>query len=224
MFSGLQDPTGELVMHSMREVPAVWIDRRISDPSTTGLLCHLLARALDEVDYGVALMRAEGRVLHMNDEARRRLRDGHGLYIADSCVCVRHPHAVARFAHALQAAALHGARRLVDIGDGETEDLVALVPMGPQVAGLLLGKASACEELAVAHFASMHALTLAESRVLAALCTGAAPAAIASAQGVKLSTVRTQIGAIREKTGATSITGLVRLIAALPPMVNALHH
>ena len=60
-------------MHVTHEVPAVWIDRRISGPSPTASLCQLLARALDEVDYGVALVRVDGWVLHMNDEARRRL-------------------------------------------------------------------------------------------------------------------------------------------------------
>ncbi|MBL8315150.1 MAG: helix-turn-helix transcriptional regulator, partial [Rubrivivax sp.] len=41
-------------------------------------------------------------------------------------------------------------------------------------------------------------------------------------QGVKLSTVRTQIASVREKTGTPSIGALVRLAAGLPPMVSAL--
>jgi hypothetical protein len=31
----------------------------------------LLARALDEVDFGIALLRADGEVLHLNHRARR---------------------------------------------------------------------------------------------------------------------------------------------------------
>jgi len=50
------------------------------------------------------------------------------------------------------------------------------------------------------------------------------PNGIALEQGVKLSTVRTQIGAIRDKTGADSITELLRFVAALPPMVGALRN
>jgi DNA-binding CsgD family transcriptional regulator len=49
-----------------------------------------------------------------------------------------------------------------------------------------------------------------------------APAEIAHEQGVKISTVRTQISAIRQKTGTSTITALVRLVAGLPPMVGAL--
>ena len=60
--------------------------------------------------------------------------------------------------------------------------------------------------------------------VLAALGMGVAPADIAQEQGVKLSTVRTQIGSIRAKIGVSSITDLVRRVAALPPMVGALRH
>ena len=39
---------------------------------------------------------------------------------------------------------------------------------------------------------------------------------------VAVSTVRTQIGSIRIKTGASSIRELVRQVAVLPPLVGAL--
>jgi DNA-binding CsgD family transcriptional regulator len=71
-------------------------------------------------------------------------------------------------------------------------------------------------------FARSHGLTPAETRVLAALCDGLAPSVIAQAQSVAMSTVRSQIGAIRAKTGAPSIRALVRQIAVLPPLVGAL--
>jgi DNA-binding CsgD family transcriptional regulator len=58
--------------------------------------------------------------------------------------------------------------------------------------------------------------------VLAALCDGTPPRQIASALGVALSTIRSQLGAIRAKTGAASIRTLVRQVAVLPPLVGAL--
>jgi DNA-binding CsgD family transcriptional regulator len=79
-----------------------------------------------------------------------------------------------------------------------------------------------CEDLSLQCFARSHELTAAETRVLAALGRGVAPAEIAREQGVKISTVRTQISAIRQKTGTSTITALVRLVAGLPPMVGAL--
>jgi DNA-binding CsgD family transcriptional regulator len=48
------------------------------------------------------------------------------------------------------------------------------------------------------------------------------PTLIAQTQGVAVSTVRTQIGSIRAKTGAASISALVRQVAVLPPLVGAL--
>jgi DNA-binding CsgD family transcriptional regulator len=65
-------------------------------------------------------------------------------------------------------------------------------------------------------------LTPAETRVLELLCSGVRPTAIARQQNVAVSTVRTQIGSIRAKTGAASISELVRQVAVLPPLVGAL--
>jgi DNA-binding CsgD family transcriptional regulator len=54
------------------------------------------------------------------------------------------------------------------------------------------------------------------------LCAGLDPQEVASQQGVAISTVRSQISSIRSKTGAPSIRELVRQVAVLPPLVNAL--
>jgi len=58
--------------------------------------------------------------------------------------------------------------------------------------------------------------------LLEQLCAGVRPAEVARHKGVAMSTVRTQIGSIRSKTGSGSIAELVRLVAVLPPMVSAL--
>jgi DNA-binding CsgD family transcriptional regulator len=67
-------------------------------------------------------------------------------------------------------------------------------------------------------------LTPAETRVLELLCAGVRPTEIAGRAGVAVSTVRTQIGSIRAKTGAASIRELVRQVAVLPPLVGALRN
>lgn len=187
-------------------------------------LNRLLALALDEVDYGIVLVRVDGRVLHLNHQARRRLEAGFALKLLGPQLVATDPHQAIAFGDALRAAGERGMRRLVGVGRGDVPQHVAVVPVEPGVAAVLLGKTSVCEDLALQHFARTHDLTPAETRVLAALGAGLAPADIAHEQRVKLSTVRTQIGAIREKTGAASITALVRLVAALPPMVSALRH
>ena len=65
-------------------------------------------------------------------------------------------------------------------------------------------------------------LTPAETRVLEKLCSGVSPTRIAQQQNVAVCTVRTQIGSIRSKTGAGSISDLVRQVAVLPPMLSVL--
>lgn len=184
----------------------------------------LLARALDEVDVGVVLLDAGAATLHVNHRARQLLQFGHALTLRGNRLTAHDPRDLARLHDALREAAGRGLRRLLSLGDGDTRQLAALVPVQPDVAALLLGRTRVSEDLSVQCFARAHQMTAAETRVLTALGRGDSPAQIASDQGVKLSTVRTQIAALRDKTGASSITDLVRLVAALPPMVSALRN
>ncbi len=187
-------------------------------------LGRLLARALDELDYGILLLDAGGAVLHANHRARRMLGADQPLQLLGEQLRARDPRDVAPLYDALHAAAGRGLRKLLQLGSGPARMLAALVPVDTGVAALMLARDHVCEDLSIECFARSHGLTAAETRVLAALARGERPSAIAAACGVKLSTVRTQIGSIRAKTGAESITVLVRRVAALPPMVGALRH
>ena len=93
---------------------------------------------------------------------------------------------------------------------------------GAQATLLMMGKRQVCERLSVLWFARAHGLTVAETRVLEALCAGLEPRQAAEQHGVGLATVRTQIGSIRAKTGAESIRDLVLQVAMLPPMLGRL--
>ncbi len=187
-----------------------------------GLLGGLLANALDEVDYGIALIDADGLLMHMNRRARGILQANGPLCIVDGRLRTRDSAAMSPLLEALRASAGRGLRRLLSYASDDLRQIAALVPVQSGTAVLLLGRAKVCEDLSLQWFARSHELTNAETRVLAALGSGAAPAEIARAQGVKLSTVRTQIGAIRDKTGASSIIALVRLVASLPPIMGVL--
>jgi DNA-binding CsgD family transcriptional regulator len=104
---------------------------------------------------------------------------------------------------------------------------VSVVPLeaadsGKRAVLLVLGKRSVCESLSIQGFARSHGLTSAETRVLLELCNGAPPAKVASKFGVAISTVRSQIGSMRQKTGSSSIRALVRQIAVLPPVKGVL--
>ena len=166
--------------------------------------------------YRLLARGGDGRLTVTDDYLRSFLARPELAPIPESCAAELALH------DALQAVAGRGLRKLLSFGEGAGRQLAALVPVDTGVAALMLGKDRVCEELSIQAFARTFSLTAAETRVLVALGGGARPTEIARDQGVKLSTVRTQIGAIREKTGAEGITALVRLVAALPPMVGAL--
>lgn len=188
---------------------------------------HWFALMLDEIDYGMLLVADESVVMHVNHVARAELDDEHPLQLLGAELRVRHPQDVAPLREALVAARGRGLRRLLSLGQGLHRISVAVVPL-PAAAGddaltlLVFGKRRMCEALSAHWFGREHGLTSAESRVLAALCEGEPPLKIAAAQGVAISTVRSQIGAIRAKTGAPNIRALVRQVAVLPPLVGAL--
>jgi DNA-binding CsgD family transcriptional regulator len=191
-------------------------------------LARCLALVLDEIDHGLLLLDERGTVRLLNHRARQELGARHPLQIEAGQLRARARTDEAALGDAITASAQHGRRCMLALGDGAQRVDVAVVPLGPDVLEggaatlLLLSKRLVCEGLAVQAFARSHRLTPAEARVLEALCADVPPAQIAAHLGVRISTVRTQIGCVREKTGARSIRALVHMVAMLPPMVPAL--
>ncbi len=198
-----------------------------------------LTRMLDEIDYGMLLVDADARVLFVNHAARHELDGDHPLQLLGQQLRAHRAQDVAPLYDAL-AAAQRGLRKLVTLGEGEHRVSISVVPLpcaadGPtihelspraalasQTTLLVLGKRQMCAQLSVQGFARSMSLTPTETRVLEMLCAGVRPTEVATRQGVAVSTVRTQIGSIRAKTGAGSIRELVRQVALLPPLVGAL--
>jgi DNA-binding CsgD family transcriptional regulator len=197
--------------------------------SMTAQAWRWFAAAWDEVDYGMLLLGEDAGVLHANDLARAALdAPGHPLQLRGGTCQARHARDGAALRAALHDAMRRGLRRLVALGEGTQPVDVSVVPLGPRspdgrpVALVVLGKRQVCSELAVQGFARSHQLTPSETRVLLALCNGARPADAARMNGVAISTVRTQIRSIRQKTGAASIPALVQRAASLPPLMGVL--
>lgn len=186
----------------------------------------LVTQALDELDYGMAIVDRQGRLLLANHSARRMFDRPDGLcLLQQGRLVARQAAREEPLARAIQSAVLQGRRGMVAVGDEQRPQTVAVVPLGDMpVQGVLLvfGKAQMCEPLSVDHYARVHGLTHAEGMVLAALCDGDTPAEVAERFGVAVSTVRSQISAIRQKTRCNSIRELVRRVAVLPPIVPAL--
>ena len=188
----------------------------------------LLALMLDEVDYGMLLLDEDGGVMHANHGARHEIAAGHPLRLDGRLLSARLPAEAAMLSETLQCASHRNMRGLLHLGTGAGAVSVAVVPLAEVLPGgarptlVMLGKRALCERLSVQWFARSHLLTPAETRVLEGLCDGASPNEIAEAQAVAISTVRTQIGSIRTKTGVGSIRALVRRVGLLPPLVTAL--
>ena len=205
-------------------------DRRHADRNAS----PFMACMLDEVDYGMLLVNAELQVVYMNRAARHELDADHPLQLhsRDKLLGAHCPQDVAPLYDAL-AAARRGLRRMLQLGEGDNRVSLSVVPLAGSSAAqrsegtglltmLMLGKREVCGSLTVGVFARSMGLTGAETRVLELLCSGLKPTAIAAEIGVKVSTVRTQIGSTRAKTGAASIRDLVRQVAVLPPLVSVL--
>jgi DNA-binding CsgD family transcriptional regulator len=187
-----------------------------------------LTQVLDLLEYGVLLVGADGRVQQMNRAARGALAHGHPLQVEAGLLHVRSAADAVALRDALGQAALRGLRKLLSLTGDDGPQPVAVVPLAPtgndpqHGVALLLARRQVCEPLTVEWFARSHRLTMAETAVIKGLCADLTPQQIAEQQGVGLATVRTQIGAIRSKTGACSIRALLRQISLLPPLVSVL--
>lgn len=171
---------------------------------------------LDELDYPM-MMLGRGLTLRWANRVAQWLlergaplkRDGARLQPNDADERIA-------FAQAVATAIDRGLRRWLTLGG----QAFAVVPLGESGALVIGGRSSLCQALSIDGFARQCGLTSSEAQVLHALCAGQSPTQIARERGVKLSTVRTQLGALRTKVGASDIRAVVRLVATLPPMVR----
>ena len=192
---------------------------------------NCMTRMLDEIDYGMLLVSSDAQVIYLNHAARLELDGEHPLQMLGRALRAQRAQDVAPLYDAL-AAAQRGLRKLLTLGSATQRVSISVVPLpvGQGQRGedeepatlIVLGKREVCQQLSVQGFARSVRLTPAETRVLELLCAGVRPTQLALKQSVAVSTVRTQIGSIRAKTGAGSISELVRQVAVLPPLVGAL--
>ena len=189
---------------------------------------QLLLAVLDEVNHGLLLVNEMAEVRYANRAATRDCRpdqplhyDGQRLRAAQACDFDALLRALASARSGRRAMlTLHSARSSVSVG---IVPVMARPEDGDTVALLVLGKHDSVEPLNLQFFAQMNQLTPAESVVLAALCEGLRPVQVAARGGVALSTIRSQIGSIRQKTRTQSVSHVVRMVQTLPPVVPALN-
>jgi DNA-binding CsgD family transcriptional regulator len=165
-----------------------------------------LVAAVDTLAYPMLAMMADGLLLHANQAAQELLDQGRSA-----------------FNSALQSATSGQAQQLV-WADGELAVHATFRPLAEPSAGaagvpVLLMLAPPPETLFDASgFATTHNLSAAETRVLEALLHGHQADATALRLGVGVATVRSQIAAIRKKTGHDSVASLLAALGDLPPL------
>ncbi len=194
--------------------------------ATRGGLEAMVSALLDELDYGVMLLRGDGVVVFANHPARAEARQQASVHIEDGRLQASFGEDATRLAAAVSAAQ-RGLRRLATLGRPGHQRELAFVPLAsapgePALLAVVFGRSRLCEPISVQCFAKTHSLTPAEARVLELLCEGMDPREIAELNAVGMATVRTQVHSIREKTGTASIRALIHRVALLPPMVSTL--
>lgn len=196
--------------------------------SLPGMGADALLAALDALDTGVMVCDARCRLLMHNQAARRELAEGGVLALAtDGLLDVAGGAGLLALRRAVHGAAFVRSHHLVPLRHGTQCVMLAVQPLrtdgdAPQRVLLLTGRRGLCPDLAVQHLGRVYALTPAETSVLSSLLAGVRIGAMAAARGVKLSTVRTQVAALRAKLGVQRVDDITRLVAELPPMLGAL--
>jgi DNA-binding CsgD family transcriptional regulator len=213
-------------LHSLTD-PTHITQIAVTAPIPDGLQAGILARVLDEIDHGLLLVDLTGRVLHANHRARRELTAGRTLRSDDGLLSAAQPAALVRIRKALKDAQ-HDCRSIVEI-EHATEPLsLAFIPLGGQAGApidtvlVMCSRGAGVETLTIQMFAHAKRLTKAEQGVLAQLCAGQRAEQIACLQGVCVSTVRTHIQKVRQKTGSGSIHEIVQRVSRMPQIVSAL--
>ena len=192
----------------------------------------LLRAVLEQVDYGLAVVSVDTRqLLFANTPAWAVLNPAsalqNDLWIAEGRLCTRQPSHMDQLLAALQQTK-SGKRVLINS--------VAVMPLSvlevtkpadksvqntapsPSCALLVFPKQQLCDTTTITLFARERGLTGAEGQVLMAVCKGMRPQEIASHHGVQISTVRTQLRSIRQKTASDSVRELIAKVSGLPPM------
>lgn len=211
----------ELRPNPVRMPPQVDPVLRPAAPRADGAELQLMALwALERLDQGILLLAPNAAVRFANRCARDLVAESAVLEMSCGLLQATAEPDRSRLRDGLHAASTRGHVRMLRLGCGAQAQYLTLSGIGPPgIAGpvlALLGRQTLCNPLALQWFAQCHELTTAESKVLRQLCEGLEPSEIAARQGVALSTVRSQIGAIRTKTGQDSIRALLNVLGRLP--------
>ena len=234
-MNAMLEPSISTRNEARRPPPPVWPSAPALRPAA--LSGELLALVLDEVDVGLMVLAADAHPLFANRAALRACGPGARFRLENGVVRAARAADANAFARAMHDARLHRRTLLpLSVEPGRADEaadasmrFLAFIPLGGAAGAapeprdrmvlLVFGRPQICGALSTQFFALEHGMTMAECSVLTALCDGRSPRQIAEGLGIAISTVRTHVMRIRAKTGASSISDLLRIAAMLPPLV-----
>jgi len=183
----------------------------------------LLACLVDELAHGVLVVSAQGKLLHVNQAARRELDRGVVLGAERGELKVLMPPDAKAFQTALSKA-IAGKRGLIRLAGEGADFTLALVPLQRQMGvpcdriALVLSRVGVSESGVFGAFARNHGLTHTEEQVLVLLCRCLSTPEIAVQMKVAVSTVRSHVRSLCAKTASSGVRELVNRVAILPPI------
>lgn len=233
-FSTRDRDTLQTLIPHLSQAIGVMQRLRIADAQTAA--SHAV---LNHLNQGIILFSRNGAVVFANTAARRMLtqRDGIALeqsaHGADKLVttgraAITLERLSQAIAVALRAQTPHFAEALRILRNDGTPLLLQLSPLS-ESNGFDTGHHHACAiaflfdpaaapQCNIDLLMQFYALTPAEARLVAQLCTGATLEAIAAQRRLSLATLKTQLRSAFEKTGTHRQAELIKLALSLPPL------
>lgn len=195
----------------------------------------VLRQVIDALEHAVFIVAEDMSIVFANHAAERRLRDQTLVKSHAGRLLCLHDHAASAIANAV----LLGARdeiRLgpagidIPLGSSERPAVAHVLPLQRRrqagsyesnaAAAIFVAAAGTVMQSAIEAVAALFALTPAERRVVSYVADGLTRTEIAEAQGVADGTVKSQLGAIYDKTGTGDQRSLQQLIRELTPPVQ----
>ncbi len=193
-------------------------------PLDVATAADFLLAGLDNSAHGVAILDDASMLIYSNGMARATLAKA-GWAIDRGLLRSPRARECDAWFEALHQVCHRGLHQLFELSGSEGCRFAALVPVvvnGVRRAFVTLGRHELCGGIELQLFASRCGLTYAEGQVLCQLVRGLKAAEIARAHGVTLSTVQTQVAAIRAKTMSSSVRQLLSTLSRMPPLRPAL--
>ncbi|TNM61389.1 helix-turn-helix transcriptional regulator [Aliirhizobium smilacinae] len=195
----------------------------------------VLRQVINALDHAVFIVADDMSIVFANEAAEARLREQKVVRAHAGRLVCAHDHA----GSALAAAVALGARdeiRLgaagidVPLGSSERPAVAHVLPLqrrrqgggyeGNAAAAIFVAAAGTVVQTALEAVAALFALTPAERRVVGYVAEGLTRNQIAEVQGVTDGTVKSQLGAVYDKTGASDQRSLQQLIRELTPPIQ----